>query len=543
MSALRTGSSTALGAFVVCAAILAGCNGSSDPATIRLVRVSEPAGFRFRHELPGGRLDNLPKAAMGGIAVLDFDGDGLLDVYCLNGGWHDSLANAERPEQVPTNRLFRNLGNLRFEDVTQAAGVGDTGFAMGACIGDYDNDGHVDLFVCNYGRSVLYRNTGSGSFEDVTDTAGIPEGFHVGAAFLDYDRDGHLDLFVSQYVDPDKLMVSMAAHAQAGVLPPQAYRPQPDFLLRGKGDGTFEDVSKAAGVEVPGRGMSVLATDIDVDGFVDVLVANDGQANFAYMNQGDGTFHEKAALLGVALGLDGSERASMGITAADLNGDGWLDYLIPDTRGGTVYAGRGKGSFSERAGDWALAGPVERLVGWTDVAIDADNDGRLDVYKSHGHLNVLEAQPSQLFVNRGEMGFARAVADSAGEVRAVARGAVAADLDNDGLEDIVLQELDGLAVVLQNRTTGAGHWVRFRLVGTRSNRMALGARVVVRVGERTFVREVSGSTGYVSAGETRVHVGLGGADAVDSVEVRWPSGAVQRFGAFDGDQEHVLTEE
>lgn len=532
----------ALAVLLTASIALPACTEAEGPTKVRLAEVGPKSGFRFRHELPGRRLDSLAKAAMTGVALIDYDADGDADLYLVNGGWHPNYARSEQPPKVATNRLFRNDGKFRFTDVTEEAGVGDTGFGMSAAAADYDGDGHVDLLVCNFGRSVLYRNRGDGTFEDVTERAGIPAGFHMAASFADYDRDGVVDLFLVQYIDPDATAANMHVHAQSRqVVPPGAYRPQPDFLLRGKGDGTFEDVTALAHVDRPGRGMSVIATDYDQDGWIDFLVANDGMENFLWHNQGDGTFKDAAPRTGLAFGLDGRPRASMGVTAADLDGDGELDYLIPDSQGGMVYARRDD-FFRDRSEAWGLAQHAANVIGWADVALDVDLDGRLDVYKTHGGFNGLLPQASRLLMNRGAGRF-EAASGAEGELDLVARAGVSADFDLDGRPDLLVVALEDEAVLLQNRSTGVGNWVRLRLVGTGRNPMALGARVELVAGGRTHVREVASSTGYASSGEATLHFGLGSADEVESIRVRWPSGAESEFGPLDAGAEHVLRED
>ncbi len=528
------------------AALTAGaCRGEPPAPMVRFERVGEDVGFRFRHELPGGRLDSLPKATMGGLAVLDADGDGRLDIYFVNGGWHPALAGVSRPRQPAPNRLLRNLGGMRFEDVTATCGAADEGFGLGACVGDYDNDGAVDLFVSNYGGSRLYRGRGDGTFEDVTEAAGIAPGFHAGAAFLDYDRDGLLDLFIGQYVDPDQPVQGMAVHGGGGseggeVLPPLAFAPQPALLYRNLGDGRFEDVTRAAGLVKPGRAMGVLATDLDDDGWIDVLVANDAAANFAWRNKGDGTFEDAAAVLGLAFGMDARERGSMGLSAGDIDGDGRLDYFVPDTTGGCVYVAT-KRWYADRAYDWGFVGMVRPLTGWADVPFDADCDGDLDVYKTNGDLRSLVPQTSFFLEAMGDGTLERRTAGES-EIVAAARSAVAADFDDDGLLDVVVAVLEGRAVLLANRTQSPGGFVRLRLEGRRSNRMALGARVTGRVGERSVVAEISGSTGYVSAGDPRAHFGLGGAAALRDVRIRWPSGEVEELADLPAGSDVVVVE-
>ena len=537
-----SGATRPLGVCLAVACALTACGGDPTPSIVRFEPVDDASGFRFRHELPGGRLDNLPKAAMGGLAVIDADGDGRFDLYFVNGGWHPSLAGVPRPAQPAPNRLLRNLGGLRFADVTEGSGADDTGFGMGVCVGDFDNDGAADLFVSNYGGSALLRGRGDGTFEDVTERAGIAPGSHTGAAFLDFDRDGLLDLFIGQYVDIEVSAEGGMRHniAMGGVAPPAAYAPRGASLYRNQGDGTFADVTAAAGVGRPGKAMGVLATDIDVDGWIDIVVANDTAANYAWRNRGDGTFEDAAPSLGLAFGLDAGERGSMGVTAGDIDGDGRLDYLVPDTVGGCVYVAR-KSWFTDRARDFGFTALVRPSIGWTDIVFDADLDGDLDIYKTHGDFLELAPQESFLVLNEGEAGFERSIAAGA-DWMACARGGVAVDLDDDGLEELVVVALEGTALLLSNTTRHPGNWVRLRLEGTESNRMALGARITARVAGRPVVREISGSTGYLSAGDPRALFGLGAADELTDVSIRWPSGGVESLGTIEAGADVVVVE-
>ncbi len=549
---------------VVCLAaalVAASCGPSFVPGAPKFAPVPEASGFTFRHELPNGTLDNTIKAALGGVALIDYDGDGKIDVFCANGGWDDALAgaNAVKPAKVATCRLYRNLGGLKFEDVTEKAGVGFAGFALGACVGDFDGDGYVDLFVAAYGMPALYRNRGDGTFEDVAAKAGIHRGLWAGATFLDYDRDGVVDLFASQYVDPADIDASQPPQLPGNFAPPSAYKPQPARLYRGRGDGTFEDVTARAHVGTAGKGMGVLATDVDGDGWIDVFVANDGMANYVWRNQGDGTFADAAGRFGMAFGADGDARASMGVTAADLDGDGRLDYLVPDTQGGSVYVASGvaeKTYFRDRAIDWAFKAATHEQVGWADVAFDADCDGRLDVWKTHGSLNNVghwDSQWPKLVMNHGRtekgvMQFEYAPPPvgrefEGAEVFATGRGGVAADFDDDGREDLLLVALNGRAHIFHNVTAPSGHWVRIRLVGKKGNTSALGARLTAIVGKSPVVQEVSGATGYISAPDLRLHVGLGGETELLEVVVRWPDGKTQRVGTLASDKDHVIREE
>jgi len=545
----------------LCAALAAAsCGPSFVPGPPKFAEVPESSGFTFRHELPNGVLDSTMKSAMGGVALIDYDGDGKIDVFCVNGGWDDVLAGygAAKPAKVATCRLYRNLGGMKFEDVTEKAGVGFSGFALGACVGDFDGDGLPDLFVSAYGMPALYRNRGDGTFEDVAARAGIAPGFYAGATFLDYDRDGIVDLFASQYVDPSDIPLSeFHPGSFAG---PGPYKPQPARLYRGKGDGTFEDVSVRARINTPGKGMGVLASDVDGDGLIDVIVANDTMENFVWHNLGDGTFADAAGKFGMAYGADGEPRASMGVTAADLDGDGRLDYLIPDTRVGCAYVASGvaeKTYFRDRAADWGLAFATHQQIGWADVAFDADDDGRIDVWKTHGELRNVghwDSQWSKLVMNHGKnpkTGGVDFVYEPPPENReyegaeafVTGRGGVAADFDDDGREDLLLIALNERARIFRNVTTPAGHWVRIRLVGKKGNTSALGARLTALCAGAPVVREVSSSTGYISAPDLRIHVGLGGADELIEVVVRWPSGKEQRVGRLAADKDHVIREE
>lgn len=538
-------------------ATLAACGPHVEPGSFRFEEVAPAkSGFTFVHELPGGVLDDTVKSAMGGVALIDYDGDGKVDIFCTYG--ESDVVVAGEPAKPATCRLYHNLGGMRFEDVTEKAGVAFAGMAFGACVGDFDGDGRPDLFVSAYGRPALYRNKGDGTFEDVAEKAGLPPGLYAGAAFLDYDRDGVLDLFASQYVD--RADIDPALNRAGDFAPPSAYHATPGRLWHGRGDGTFEDVTFKARIGSSGKGMGVLATDVDGDGWIDLVVANDTMANFVWRNQGDGTFADAAARLGLAFGADGEPRASMGVTAADLDGDGRLDYLMPDTHGGAVDVAR-DAYFTDRAVDWKFKEVTRSFIGWTDVAFDAENDGRLDVWRVHGDLRncaPADGQWPKLLSNRGPTGPKGAMefeydppvdaagngdpADSA-EVEVTGRGAVAADFDDDGREDLLVIDLNGPAHIFRNVTPKPGHWVRIRLEGNKQNTMALGARLTAHAGKLKIVREVSGSTGYISAPDARLFIGLGDAESLDDVVVRWPNGKERKVGSLAANKDHVVKEE
>ena len=545
---MRTGAAFAL---VAVAALPAACRDKVAAGSFRFADVPPESGFDFREELQGGILDCLTKSAMGGVALIDYDGDGRVDIYCTNGGWEDRLADQSiKPDKPARSRLYRNLGGMKFEDVTDKAGVGFAGAAFGACVGDFDGDGTADLFVSAYGMPALYRNKGDNTFEDVTHRAGITSGFYAGATFLDYDRDGVLDLFASQYVDAAD--VDAALNSAGDFAPPGAYKPQPARLWRGRGDGTFEETTHIARVSTGGKGMGVLATDIDDDGWPDVFVGNDGMPNYVWRNRGDGTFADAAVRLGLAYGSDGGARASMGVTAADIDGDGRLDYLLPDTDGGCVYVPNDR-YFTDRSHDWGLAKMTFGFIGWADVAFDAENDGLVDVWKTHGDLRTLNGQSSKLVSSRGrgERGAPLFVYDPpppggedvCAEASVCGRGGVAADFDDDGREDLLLLALMSRAQIFRNVTEAPGNWVRVRLVGRKPNTMAIGARLTATCGGRPVVREISSSTGYISAPDVRQHIGLGAETSLENVVVRWPSGEEQKVGTLEGGGDRVITEE
>ncbi len=535
------------------ALVVAGC-GPRDPAQIRFESVPAESGLRFRHELPGSALDSLPKSAMGGFALIDYDGDGKVDVYCINGGWDETYGLAPKPAKPARSRLFRNLGGMKFEDVTDATGAGLENFALGACVGDIDSDGKPDLFVSCYGRSVLLRNRGGAAgFEDVTERAGIDVRLGAGAAFLDYDGDGDLDLFAGQYVDPAKPATGGMAHAAMdGTFPgPAAYEAMPSILYRNRGDGTFEDVTHAAQVGKGGKAMGVVAADFDGDGREDIYVANDSMPNFLWKNKGDGTFVDTAPATGAALGREGEDRASMGVTLADLDGDGREEILCPDTRGGVCYQPRQKW-FTDRAADWGLLAHSNQLIGWTDAALDADCDGITDLYVVHGEIRTRAPQPS--FLVRGEVVGGKGhepmfdrVEDATGrapDVEGIGRSALAADLDDDGREDILFLALDGRFRVWRNVTEDGGRHVRIRLTGDAKNPLAIGAvvrgTVSTAVGKRTLVRRVASSSGYLCAPDLRMHFGLGESSSLADVVITWPGGATQQAGKLDAG-EHVIS--
>jgi tetratricopeptide (TPR) repeat protein len=509
--------------------------------------VAAGSGVAFIHTTgaSGGR--HLPETVAGGAGWIDYDGDGDLDLYCVNGNEHPDVGGPG----TATNRLYRNDGGGRFQDVTEEAGVGDRGYGMGLAVGDYDNDGREDLYVTNFaprgaGGNVLYHNEGGGRFRDVTAAAGTaPGGWSTSAAFLDYDGDGLLDLYVVRYVryDPGKRCRQGAIQSYCG---PRDFPGEPDVLYHNRGDGTFEDTSARAGIgfEDPagGAGLGVIALDYDDDGDTDIFVSNDQGPNYLFQNRG-GRFQEVALAAGVAYGPDGAARAGMGVDAGDLDLDGREELVVTnfaDEPAG-LFLAEGGGLFRDAASELGVAGPTLLPLGFGVVFTDFDLDGDLDLYIANGHVhdNIAElrpgsgrtfGQPDLLLENRGAEGFvdvSRAAGRWFAEAR-VGRAVAAADYDEDGDEDLFVLNAGGRGALLENRAPRRGGWLALRLRGTRSNRDGYGARVAVLITgedgvERTRFFEVRSARSYAAACDPRVRVGLGprpprSARAI----VRWP---------------------
>ena len=484
----------------------------------------------------------------GAVAMLDYDGDGDLDLFFPQGV---PLPVGSGPNP-PADCLFRNDGGLKFTDVSEAVGLSSKGYGQGVAAADYDADGDVDIYVTRYGMNTLWRNDG-GRFVDATAEAGVgSELWGLGAAFFDADGDGDLDLFVVNYFDfdPAKAPFARKADGSPEYGPPSGFSGQPDVLYRNEGDGTFTDVSASAGIAGDGRGMGVLATDLDGDGLLDVLVANDAESNAAWINQENGTFSDEATPLGLDLNGEGQAEANMGIALGDLDGDGLRDVAIShyvgehDTlwraralpNGGRVYV---DSTFAAGIGSGSLP-----MTGWGIAAADFDLDGHPDLVVANGHIRAEAnqeydvANPPLLWRNRGD-GRLLDVSDTAGpyfRARHQGRGLAVGDLDGDGDLDFVIVHRDVPAVLLRNDSPRLGHWLILDLRGASSNFDAIGATVEVEAGGRTFVGGVDGGGNYLSADSRRVHFGLGPADRVDRVVVRWPSGRVEERVGMGVDQ-------
>ena len=537
---------------------------SGKPWPSRLVNIAKQAGLT--QPIIYGAEKNvqyLAETSSGGIALLDYDGDGWLDIFIVGG---------TRFEDAPpeaTNLLYRNNHDGTFTDVTDKAGLRRTGWGQGVSVGDYNNDGRLDLFVTYWGQNALYRNNGDGTFTDVAAQAGlIPKPspdhpyWYTGATFIDYDRDGHLDLFVSTYTDYDIRKVP-----KPGANPncnwkgvptpcgPRGLRPGRQFLYHNRGDGTFQDVSEKSGIGQARSsfGFTAVAADFDDDGWPDIYLACDSTPSLFFHNNHDGTFTEEGIERGLALNPDGMEQAGMGLAVADFNGDGILDVLkthfADDTHG--LYAGLGKGQYSEVTAKAGLA--VEtRYVAWGAAMPDLDNDGLPDIFIATGNVypdteRTLPAypyrSPALLFRNLGNGRFEQ-LQDAAGPAlaeRHSSRGLAIGDIDNDGDLDIVIWNRNEPPSVLRNDLKSAHHWLQIRLTGTKSNRAAIGATVTVQAGGRKQVQPVLSQTSFLSASDLRLHFGLGDAAAAE-VTVRWPNGAREKFVVPGVDRMLSLTE-
>ena len=495
-----------------------------------------------------------------GVAFLDYDNDGYLDIYAVNGQYLSDTTAIRA-----TNVLYRNNGDGTFTDVTEEAGVGDTGYGMGVTAGDYDNDGDLDIYITNYGPNVLYRNNGDGTFTDVTEEAGVgDDGWGVGCAFLDYDNDGYLDIYVANYVDFSlgerrRDLVPYMTYEYWGMKGISAY-PHPDnfggvsdVLYRNNGDGTFTNVTREAGVFDPdGKGMGICCGDYDGDGDVDIYVANDRVPNFLYRNEGDGTFTEVALLSGVAYNEDGREESSMGVDFGDYDNDGDLDIFVPDFQGETftLYRNEGDGFFVDVSSACGIAAPTLKYVGWGGGFLDYDNDGDLDIFVATGHVleNVQLFDPGTsypqrnlLFRNTGPEGGYRfvEVSDSSGPgLRIVkpSRGVAFGDYDNDGDVDILVINCNDTATLLRNECGNRNHWLTLKLVGTKSNRSGIGSRVRLISGDLVQVREVKAGNSLYSLSDLRVHFGLGRRRGAERIEIRWPSGTIQVLEDVEADR-------
>lgn len=510
---------------------------ATEPTTLRFREVSRTAGVDFLHCSGKTPAREFPTANGSGVAMLDFDGDGHLDLYFAS--------TRELPLDAPTksrgNRLFRNRGDGTFRDVTEGARVGFKGFNHGVAVGDFDNNGHPDLYLTNLGGNVLYLNNGDGTFRDASRNSGAECGLWCsGAATLDYDRDGDLDLYVTCYGQYHPGQSSDCGDPSKGIrtyCSPRSIVPERHFLLRNRGDATFEDVTEAAGIlRKDGRGLGVVAADVNRDGIIDLYVANDLSPHFLFLNRGDGTFEDVSESSGASASGLGQYQAGMGVDAEDLDGDGLPELFASHFREdyNTLYKNIDGRLFQDISAWAGIVRDSAPNVGWGCGLADLDNDGWPDILVVNGHvddnlallgLDVPQAEPSVLWRNRGNGKFRRV--DDAGpyfDSKHVARGAAFGDLDNDGDLDVVVSRMDGRPAILMNESAPAS-WIRLELLVGRPGRPAVGAAVEARVeGGRTIHRQLKGGGSYLSSNDPRLLIGLGKAERVERIDIRWPNG-------------------
>ncbi len=554
--------STSLMRILVLCSLLSVCCVAQGPPPPRFEDVSKQAGLTVSN-IAEPEQHYIIESTSGGVGFIDCDNDGKLDIVTIN----SSTVDRYRAGGDLMVTLYHQDADLKFTDITQAAGLTRKGWGMGVAVADFDNDGWQDLYVTGYGGNALYRNLGNCKFEDVTDKAGLRVGgYSEGAAWGDYNRDGFVDLFVPRYLsmDLDKLPKPDAADKLCdfqGISMECARRGhngETDFLFRNRGDGTFEDVSKKAGVDDPGRylGMQGMWADYDNDGWPDLYVTNDGGPNYLYHNKHDGTFEDVGLYSGAALSLEGQERGSMGVDFGDIDHDGRLDIFVSNFAGeaNALYWNQGERGFTDISWPSGIARPSVSYVGWGTAFFDMDNDGWLDLFVANGHVfpqmdNVKGSapyrQPVLLFRNKRNRTFedVTALAGLDKLPAASRRGAAFGDVNNDGKVDILLLNVGQPPTLLINRTETDNHAVLFRLVGTKSNKSAIGARVTVTSGGVTQFSEVRSGSSYCSQNDLRLHFGLGKDSTISSVEVAWPSGKKEVYKDLAADFIYTIVED
>ena len=519
------------------------------------VDVTQRLGINFQYRSSHTSRKYLLETMGAGVALFDYDNDGRLDIYLVNGA---PLADPTRKGTIPEktdsqywNRLYHQKADGTFEDVTEKAGVQGAGYGMGVAVGDYDNDGFEDLYVTAYGGNKLYHNNGNGTFTDVTTKAGVAgSGWSTSAAWVDLDGDGFLDLVVLRYLDWDFDDIWCGEHKEGSrsYCHPDYFKPIAPFVYHNNKDGTFTEVAQKTSLNKPGKGLGVAVADYDHDGFIDLFVANDSMPEFLYHNKGDGTFEEVGLASGVAVDIDGRTFAGMGVDFADYSNDGWPDIVVTDLANQryALYQNNGDGSFTYTSQTLGLGQMTLSHSGWGIRFFDYDNDGWKDLLIAQGHdLDTIELdhpnlryrEPMLLVHNTGH-GFVDVSAQS-GEVFTkpwVARGMAVGDLDNDGRLDAVVTTNDGPVHILHNETRSQNHWLLLKLVGHKSNRDSIGAgiRLITTSGSQYATVSTAGS--YLSSGDKRVHFGLGNASSAQSIEIRWPSGIKQTIKNVAADQ-------
>jgi len=519
---------------------------------ISLVDIVPSAGITFRHDNAASPEKYLIETMGSGCGWIDFDQNGLFDIYLVNG----AATQVYKPQFPLRSALYRNNGDGTFTDVTTKAGVGAEGlFGMGIAVGDYDNDGFPDLFVLGYGRCILYHNNGDGTFTDVTARAGVENigRWASSAAWFDYDNDGRLDLVIANYVDwsPERnFYCGDRGPGMRSYCHPDDFHGQAPTLFHNNGDGTFTDVSKSSGIGLKGgNGLGVVTFDYDNDGWQDIFIANDHMPNYLFHNNRDGTFREVGYLAGVSVSADGQFEAGMGTDAADTTGTGRMDLIVAhlDMQLARVYQNSGDGTFEDATFRSKISYATYHISTFGTRFMDYDNDGWCDLFMANGHvLDNIEryhadtkyAEPKMMFRNTGR-GVFENVSDQLGpdfQSPRVSRGAALGDFDNDGDLDILINNCGQAPQLLRNDGGNSNHWLEIFLIGTKSNRDGVGARVKVTAGDRVLYEQRKGGMSYQSAQDPRLHFGLSQHSSVDSVEIAWPSGITTKLSNLKADQ-------
>jgi len=504
----------------------------------------EQSGIRWVHSNGKSPEKYLPETGGAGCAFFDYDNDGWMDIYLVNGGKCDFFT----PNPPLRNALYKNNRDGTFTDVTDKAGVAAGGFGQGVSVADYDGDGFPDLYVTQYGRSILYHNNGDGTFSDVTEKAGVAcPGWATSSVWFDYDNDGRLDLFVGRFVDFSKELNKPCGIHEDGLhhyCIPKVYSPMPSWLFHNNGDGTFTDVSKESGIASHlGKAWGVVTTDINNDGWMDLWVSNDTVANFLFVNRGHGKFEDTATTAGVAYSTGGKARSGMGVDSADFNEDGWMDLFVAnlDREDFAIYQNNHDGTFDDLAIPTGIAKATKFMSGWGLKFFDYDNDGSLDLILANGNpddlINLLHGEvtfeePLMLFHNTGKS-FENVSAKS-GPLFATpmsARGLALGDFNNDGAVDVLISINNGAPLLLRNNAGRQNHWLGVRLIGKKSNPDAIGTALTYQAGDLKRRRVKVGGGSYLSYHDPRMVLGLGKQEKIDCLEVKWPppGGGTQRF--------------
>ncbi len=525
---------------------------NADASVIRFSDQTRAANINFRHNSGISNHKYLPETMGAGCLFFDYDKDGNLDIYLVNSGNTCTNPSKPRTQTDEMNALYRNNGDGTFTDVTEQSGfVRNHGYGMGCISADYDNDGDADLYLTNYGKNQLYRNNGDGTFSDVTTHAGVGDSrWSVSASFGDYDLDGFLDLYVVNYLDYQietaHPCILEGVHIYCG---PHEYPGAQDTLYRNNGDGTFTDVTVKSGVSNAGKGLGVLWTDYNNDGQPDIFVANDAVEDFLYHNNGDGTWTDVAVSAGVAYNSEGRATASMGVANGDYDNDGLLDLFITNfsLEVNSLFHNDGDGFYTMTTFETGLAEPSFSQLGFGTQFLDADNNGTLDLFVANGHVwdNVAKITPSlsykqtcQFFANTGEGTFSD-ISEKVGAFfthPVVARGTAIGDYDNDGDVDILVSCSNDMPVLLRNDTQIRNNWLKIKLVGTKSNRDGIGSKVMVRTDGFTQIKEVTCGGSYASGSDISLLFGLDTYSEVETIEVKWQSGHIQRLSNISVNQ-------